>query len=215
MTFRQQIKLVTVSFIIIAIFLSSYFVWRSNQNFQNESRAFTPIVSKGNIQKIIVPTVNPILKIETVSQISPDGTKKLKMKKIHDSDGTLNYVFTVMDGSGANEYALYTTKGQNPENLSIPFNTWSPDNKYLFIQKNDNGALVFKATGEPITSDQAYFDVGDLFTEKVKKVFPELVTGWASPTLLIVNTVKEDKTKGPSFWFEVPSKAIIQLSSQF
>ena len=208
MTRRQQIKLATVSFIIIAIFLSSYFVWRSNQNFQNESRASTP-------PKIIVPSVNPILKIETASQISPDGTKNLKMKKIPDSDGSYAYVFTVTDGSGANEYALYTAKVQNPENLSIPFNTWSPDNKYLFIQKNENGALVFKANGEPIISGKTYYDVGEIFTDKIKNVSPSLVTGWASPTLLIVNTVKEDNIKGPSYWFEVPSKAIMQLSSQF
>ena len=206
MTGRQQIKLATVSFIFIAIFLSSYFVWRSNQNFQNESRASTP-------PKIIIPSVNPISKIETASQISPDGTKNLKMKKTYNSDGTSAFVFTVMDGSGANEHELYIV--QSSDNLSIPFNTWSPDNKYLFIQKNENGALVFKATGEPITSDQTYFDVGDLITDKVKKVIPKVVTGWASPTLLIVNTVKEDNTKGPSFWFEVPSKAILQLSSQF
>lgn len=208
MTRRQQIKLGAVSFIIIAIFLSSYFVWRSNQNFQNESLASTP-------QKIIAPVVNPILKIETASQTSPDGTKNLKMKKIPDSDGSYAFIFTIMDGSSANEHALYTAKVQNPDNLSIPFNTWSPDNKYLFIQKKENGALVFKATGEPITSGQTFFDVGDLFTDKVKKVIPKVVTGWASPTLLIVNTVKEDNTKGPSYWFEVPSQAIIQLSSQF
>lgn len=206
MTKRRQIE--TISFIIIAIFISSYFVWRSNQNFQNQSRASTP-------QKTIAPVINPILRIETSSQTSPDGTKNLKMKKIPDSDGSYAFVFTVMDGSSANEHALYTAKVQNSDNLSIPFNTWSPDNKYLFIQKNDNGALVFNASGEPITGSQPYFDVGELFIEKIKNVSPALITGWASPNLLIVNTVKEDNTKGPSYWFEVPSKAIMQLSSQF
>lgn len=204
MTKRHQIE--TISFIIIAIFISSYFVWRSNQNFQNQSRASTS-------QKTIAPVVNPILRIETSSQTSPDGTKNLKMKKIPDSDGSYAFVFTVMDESSANEHALYTVKSS--ENLSIPFNTWSPDNKYLFIQKNDNGALVFNANGEPITGSQPYFDVGELFIEKIKNVSPALITGWASPTLLIVNTVKEDSSKGPSYWFEVPSKAIMQLSSQF
>ncbi|MBI3954829.1 hypothetical protein HY338_00165 [Candidatus Gottesmanbacteria bacterium] len=208
MTRQQQIKLATVSFIIIAIFSSSFFVWRRNQNFQNRSRASTP-------QKIIIPSLNPVLKIETASQTSPDGTKNLKMKKIPDSDGSYAFIFTVMDGTGANEHALYTAKVQNPENLSIPFNTWSPDNKYLFIQKNENGALVFKANGEPIINDQTFFNVEDIFNDKNKNVIPKIVTGWASPTLLIVNTVKEDKSKGPSYWFEVPSQAIIQLSSQF
>lgn len=206
MTRRQQIKLVTVVFILIAIFLSGFFVWRRTQNFQNESRATSP-------PKIINPIVNLISKTETTSQISPDGTHNLKMKKTHHVDGTSTFIFTVTDGSGENEHELYTI--QSADNFSIPFNTWSPDNKYLFVQKNENGALVFKATGEPIISGQTYFDVGELFSEKVKNVFPRIVTGWASPTLLIVNTVKEDNAKGPSYWFEVPSKAIMQLSSQF
>lgn len=215
MTIRHQIELETLSFISIAIFVGSFFVWRSNQNFQYQLRAVSPIVSEGNTAKIIIPSVNPILKIETASQTTPDGTKKLTMKKTYNSDGTSTFIFAVMDGSGENEYNIYTIKVEASENFSIPFNTWSPDNKYVFIQKNDTGAWVFKANGQPITTDQAYLDVGDLFMAKIKNVVLKEVTGWASPTLLIVNTVKEDTTKGPSYWFEVPSKAIMVLSSRF
>lgn len=215
MTQRHQIKLESVSFILIAVFSASFFVWQSNHNFQQQFYSDTPVIAENTFPKIVAPTLNPILKIDTSSQISPDGTMKLNMKKTHNRDGTLTYLFTVTDGSGGNEHEVYTTKSEGSENLSIPFNTWSPDDKYVFIQKNESGALVFKESGEPIVNDQIYFDVGEIFGEKIKNVTPTLVTGWASETLLIINTQKEDNTKGPSYWFEVPSKAIIQLSSAF
>ncbi|OGG12685.1 hypothetical protein A3D77_04175 [Candidatus Gottesmanbacteria bacterium RIFCSPHIGHO2_02_FULL_39_11] len=215
MTIRHQIEFETVFFLLVAIFLAGFFVWRSNQNLQNNLYAATPIISEGNTPKIIVPTLNPILKIETASQISPDGTKKLTMEKTHNRDKTVSYVFTTSDGDGNNPHEVYTTQLSGSEDLSLPFNTWSPDNKYVFIQKNEDNALVFKATGEPITNTATFFDIQDSFKEKDKKNVPSVTTGWASETLLIVNTIKEDGTKGPSYWFEVPGKAIMQLSSNF
>lgn len=213
MTLRQ-IELETISFVIIAAFISSFFVWRNNQNFQSQFHVVVPIVAGSN-QNVITPASNPILKIDTATQISPDGTKMLIMKTTHNIDGTLTYVISAADGSGANERELYTTKVKGSESMSVPFNAWSPDNKYLFVHKNGNYALVFKATGEPIASNQTYFDVADLFRERNYKDTFSQATGWASPTLLIFNTIKQDGTKGYSYWFEVPSKAIIQLSSEF
>ena len=215
MTIRHQIELETISFVILAAFISSFFVLRSNQNFQQQFHINFPIIAGNSTQNVITPISNPVSKVDTASQISPDGTKMLIMKTTHNIDGTLTYVISAADGSGLNEKQLYTTKVKGSENMSVPFNAWSPDNKYLFVHKNGNDALVFRATGEPIASGQTYFDVGDLFREQNKKDMFSEATGWASETLLIVNTVKADNTKGSSYWFEVPSKAIIQLSSEF
>lgn len=214
MTLRQ-IELETISFVIIAVLLSGFFVWRSNQNFQQQFHLAVPFIANNNTQTAITPISNPILKIDSATQTSPDGTKMLIMKATHNIDGTLTYAFTVADGSGANEREFYSAKVKKSENMGVPFNTWSPDNKYLFIHKNGNNALVFRATGEPISSDQTYFDVSDLFIKQGKKDMPSEVTGWASPTLIIINTVAENNTKGPSYWLEVPTKAIIQLYGQF
>lgn len=214
MTIRHQIELETISFILFAAFLGSFFAWRSNQNNQQHIHLTVPIVENNTTQNIITPTVIPTISVETTSQISPDGTKKLSMKATNNPDGTHSYVFTTADGSGSNEQQIYSTKLNKPETMNIPFNTWSPDNQYVFIQKNGD-ALVFKATGEPITTDQTYLDVQDIFNQQNRKDTYKEVTGWASQTLLIVNTVNPDNTKGSSYWFEVPSKAIIQLSSQF
>ena len=215
MTIKHQIEIETISFIAVAAFLGIFFAWRSNQISRQQPHLAIPIVAENKTQTVIVPNSNPILKIDTASQISPDGTKKLIMKTTHNANGTFTYVFTTTDGSGANNQQLYTTIVKGSENMSIPFNTWSPDNQYLFIQKNGNNVLVFKASGEPIASGQAYFDVPDLFNAQVKKDIFSRATGWASPTLLIINTTTQDNTKGSSYWFEVPTKAIIQLATQF
>lgn len=215
MTTRHIIELEVVPFIIIAAFLSTFLVWQSNKNIQEQFHVSLPILAENKTQTVISPTFNPILKIDSASQVSPDGSKKLVMKTTHNTDGTLTYLFTTTDGLGTNEQQLYTTKIKRPENMSVPFNAWSPDNKYVFIKKNDNDALIFKATGEPIASGEAYLTVLDVFTERIKKDTISDVTGWASPTLLIINTTTLENTKGSSYWFEVPSKAIIQLASQF
>ncbi|MEK7140972.1 MAG: hypothetical protein AAB800_00320 [Patescibacteria group bacterium] len=216
MTITRTLKteLYICSFILIVF--TGFSLWRAkNANPDHLSK----VIIAGETVRTDIPVVtNPILKVDTASQPTPDGKKKLLMEATHKKDNS-TYVFTTSDGSGGNIQPLFTTTVQASasasEGLSIPFNTWSPDNKYLFIQKNDGNAWVFNATGEEIIPGQRYFDVKDLFSAAGRKDTYEVTTGWASPTLLIVNTRTPDDTKGSSYWFEVPSKAIIQLSSQF
>ncbi len=213
MTIPLRLERETIFLTIIAGVFSGYLVWRNTQTYS--TYLTIPFIASNTTQNVIMPVIDPVLKIDTASQISPDGTKKLSMKTTHNTDGTSTYEIATSDGSGANKQQLYTTKLAGSENMSIPFNAWSPDNKYLFVKKNGNNALVFTATGESITKDQVYLDVLDSFTKRGNKDTVKEVTGWASPTLLIFNTAKQDDTFGSSYWFEIPSKAIIQLSSQF
>src|SRR3989338_6775873 len=97
----------------------------------------------------------------------------------------------------------------------------SPDGEKKVIMKvtensgENKSIFVFKATGESLTDTEKYFDAADIFRQKgTGNNFAE-ATGWASETLIIINSKKPDKTKGFSYWFEVPSKAIIQLSTEF
>lgn len=163
-------------------------------------------------------TLVPTPKIETSSQISPDGSKNLAMKMIINNDTSKTYTFTTSDTTTANQQSIYSAILSNTENMSIPFNTWSPDNAYVFVQHmtaSGSGVLVMKANGQPLTGGEQYLDVKPLFTAKITENTYQEVTGWASETLLIVNTKRQDGSKGPSYWFEVPSKAIIQLSTEF
>ena len=72
-----------------------------------------------------------------------------------------------------------------------------------------------------MTASGKYF-VGDLPYLKVKELFtvvhPDLtivdVTGWAAPTLLIINAKSGNETN-MSFWFDVSTHKFIRLSNYF
>ena len=215
MILRYRIILETISFLMIAAIIGSFLVWRENRDFQQKFLATDSLVSANDLSQKIIPTVTSIPKVDFASQTTPDGTKILSMTRTQNSDKTYTYIFSVEDESGDNKKQIYTVTIPVSENMSVPFNAWSPDNQYLFIQKNTDNALVFKASGESITDGQLFFDIKDSFEEKVTTVLPRAITGWAADRLIIVNTFKTDSSIGPSYWFEVPSKAVVKLSSLF
>lgn len=210
MKLTWKLNLEILGCVLLVVAASSFFVWHGN-NSSRPIQLSNPIIAEAEMQN---DTENLVSQVDTASQIAPDGTKKLVMNTSHNKDGSLYYVFTTTDGSGKNEQPLYATTSAT-ESFQLPFNAWSPDDKYLFIEKNNGDALVFNASGEEIIEGQKYLDVENLFTAAGKKDIYKVTTGWASPTLLIVNTSTPENKKGSSYWFEVPSKAIMQLSSGF
>lgn len=213
-TLKRDMEVFICLSAIIAV--SGFSLWRVNRT---NSGQLSNVIVAGYAAPATVPVVsNPVLKTDTASQPTPDGTKKVVMKTTHNTN-SLHYVFTTTDGLGGNIQPLFEETVQASmsatEGMNIPFNAWSPDNKYVFIQKNDGDALVFNGTLEEIVPGQRYLDVKDIFSAGEKKDTYHETTGWASPTFLIINTTAPDMTKGNSYWFEVPSKAIIQLSSSF
>lgn len=167
---------------------------------------------------IVQVAAEPQSKISTSSQISPDGAKNLTMKVMKNSDGTKTYDFLVSDGNGSDEQLVFSKTLDSSASITIPFNTWSPDNKYFFIEENLNNnksVYVFKSMGAEFAEGESYIDVTDIFMKKDTGNNFDLATGWASETLIIINTKKQNDTKGPSYWFEVPTKAVIQLSTEF
>ncbi|OGH18075.1 MAG: hypothetical protein A3F31_04015 [Candidatus Levybacteria bacterium RIFCSPHIGHO2_12_FULL_38_12] len=204
----------TVYVCLLAVFVSSFFVWQSNKDFGKKFFSSVPILA-GSKNTIVSPVPSSTLDIETASQVSPDGTKKLHLKIMHNKDLTKTYIFTVSDSLDKDKKLLFQQTLHESESMGLPFNAWSPDNKFLFIYKNDSNALLFKASGELFTNDQVrYLSVLDIFKEKNKTNRLLEITGWASQDLLIVNTL-DGNNQNSSFWLEIPSKAIIPLASQF
>lgn len=166
-----------------------------------------------------IPTTAPTPTVQTFSQMSPDGNKKVIMTVTQKTDlDNKTYTFTTTDSQSTKQQEIYTTTLPNTESMSIPFNTWSPDDTYLFLQhttKNGSEAFVFRGDGTPVTSTEKYLNATSLFAARNTNTIYKETTGWASETLLIINTVLSHGTQGPSYWFEVPSKAIIQLSTEF
>lgn len=210
-TARHQIELETFFLITIVAAGSLFFVIQKN-NYQPQFSLASGISPVSVPAEIISP------KITLSSQISPDGTKKVIMKATENNDKTKTYDFSTANRDGSNEQFVFTKIIDSSKNMTIPFNTWSPDNQYFFIQENTGDkkhVFIFKATGVSFSDTEKYLDVTDLFKQKnTGNNFSE-ATGWASESLIIVNTTKPNNTKGPSYWFEVPSQAIIQLSTEF
>jgi hypothetical protein len=140
------------------------------------------------------------------------------MKITENPDNTITYDLSAADSNGANQRYFLTKTLNSSKSMTIPFNAWSPDDKYFFIEEkseNSKSVFVFKATGEQFEGGETYLDATDLFNQKQTGNNFDVATGWASESLIIINTTNADNKKGPSYWFEVPSKAIIQLSTEF
>ncbi len=214
-TLRHQLELETLFLVSIAAAVSLFYVISSN-NRQSSSMPIKMPLATNSISALAI--TDPVSKASISSQISPDGTKKVIMKVTRNNDNTATYDFSTTGENDANQQYVFTKTLDLPKSMTIPFNTWSPDNKYFFVQENAGGnksILVFKATGEPFSDAEKYLDVANLFNQKNTGNNFDEATGWASETLIIINTKKADNAKGFSYWFEVPSKIITQLSSEF
>ena len=142
---------------------------------------------------------------------SPDGKLTLTMLEQKNKDTTA-YIFSV---AGKQIFSQTVGAGQT---FFIPHNTWSPDYKYVFLKEGSptqSRYFVLTSSGASITKDSQTLEIAELFAKKYPDYKITDVTGWAAPTLIIVNSAKADSTQGPSFWFEIPSGGFTQLSSHF
>lgn len=210
MTLKRKLELEAIVLVIIAVVVSAVVVV-----YRNIFQSQFSIAPDAPVAQVSVKVVAP--KITTSSQISPDGTKTVIMEATQSADMT-TYNISTVDEDNQSEILVFTQTLKPSDTMTIPFNTWSPNDKYFFVQQkvDDNKSIfVFKADGAEFEPGVTYLDVTDLFKKAdTGNNFSE-ATGWASDTLIIINTIMSDNTKGPSYWFEVPSKAIIRLSSEF
>lgn len=147
---------------------------------------------------------------------SPDGKMNLIMEKVINNE-TSAYSFFVLEISTPSRKLILEKTVPAGSIIEMSPNAWSPDNKYVFIGEispSYRKYLVFNASAEPFSSGEQYIDVVPSFVAKETDYILSEITGWDSPTLLHVYTTTNDGARGPSYWFEVPSKAIIQLASR-
>lgn len=169
------------------------------------------------------PTPIPIEEIITIQEepvtsevLSPDGKMKVVMEETKEGESS-KYSFSVANTETGETKNIYTRIVLPGVNLELSENAWSPDNKYFFITEKSRDMVnyfVFKESGENFNETEQYIDIVPLFVAKNTGFTMSEITGWDSETLLHLYTVKEDNSRGSSFWFEVPSRAIIQLASR-
>lgn len=189
-------------FLVQALHSRQQFISSASFSSQTQQPTDTPMPT---------PTFTPTT--TSVSQISSDGTKKLTMNIISNEDASHRYQLYTVDNSAI----IFSQTLSAGESMDIPFNTWSADNKYFFIEEHKKtgiSVLVFTASGAPFADGESSLDLTGTFRDKIGNTFDQ-ATGWAEDDLIVINTKLTDGTQGPSYWFTVPGKAIIQLSTKF
>ncbi len=173
-----------------------------------------------------IPKKNIVLRAEEAT-ITPEVSSITKLIEASNSDGqyrlvgsselikgSVHYSFRVEDAAENSSLLLFETKAADDETYSIPFNSWSSDNKYLFLQLNNSKGknyYVFKADASLFADGLKYLDVGDYWSQGEREDVIKEVSGWAGPDLLMVYTTKPDGTGSSAYWFMVSSRKFMQV----
>lgn len=157
-----------------------------------------------------IASAEPVSTLDEVH--SADGAHNLITDKTVQSSGNTIYSLYTADIPQTAKNLIYETALPKGESLSVPINSWSPNNKFVFIKEQDSSSssyMVFNASGDKFGDDQ-FIDVGKVFDSKDNGFSLDDVSGWDSDTLLHIDA--SDEKGHAHFWFEVPSEAVIRLA---
>lgn len=185
-----------VSIVVLIVILTVVGVFIAQKPQQTGSSSVSPISALASVPK-------------EAEVKNLDGSRKLIMQEEKSNEGT-TYTFFVSDGDGNNRRVLFSKTGGA---MSIPPNSWAPDNTYVFIKQTEPTTtfFVFKVSGESFAAGDQYLDVASLFATKQPELVFKEVTGWDGVGLIHVTSTTAQGAKGPSFWFDVASKSFLQL----
>ncbi|MEK7070812.1 MAG: hypothetical protein AAB966_03320 [Patescibacteria group bacterium] len=142
-----------------------------------------------------------------------DGSLKIvgKRKTVGENIG---YSFNILDNQNNTNLLLFETVADIGQTFAIPSNSWSSDNKYLFIQKNYLGGkdyYVFKADGSSFGDSKKFLEVGEYWRQSGNKEIIDHVSGWAGADLLVAYTTEPDGTGSKAYWFVIGSRKFMQV----
>ena len=214
MTIKTEVE--TISFIFIASLACVAAIF-----FLDQKKTPTPVHLVVPFADTIfvspTPTSIPIQEsVTTVSQNSPDGKEIVTLKtQRNGSSTTYTITTTAADTNASKVVSSISTASQSA--MTIPFNTFSPNNAYFFLKDDrSDGAhfLVFQTSGENFSTGEKYIDVSQRFAGYTSTYSLADVTGWGDNELLIVNAKSSQGDKA-SFWFVISSGGWIPLSNYF
>lgn len=206
---KRELK--TLLFIILATGICLIFL--TQQSYKIDSRVFSALPDF----LTPTPTIIPPKPIQTTSMDSPDGTKILIMESQERADAISYYLFTSNKIESTRQF-IFSKVENFSHSLSIPYNTWSPDNTYIFLKESTptiNNYYVFSSSGNSFSDGSQFSNIQALFNQHTSDYTILDVTGWAAPNLLIVNTKANKTDTKVSFWFDVVSQSFIQLGTYF
>ena len=164
-----------------------------------------------------VPSPKPSIifnpEVTSISQSSSDGTKTVTVSSSANTNG--NQTYSVSINNGPVIFSKTLTAGNS---LSIPYNTWSPDNTYFFLQENSGNqtqVMVFNGNGQPFANGGEYLDLTGVYNQDITSLAFSKATGWAADNLIIIETNNSSGNESTSYWFGVPGESLTPLSTLF
>ena len=148
---------------------------------------------------------------------SPDGKLALKMTEEKGKEN-VTYVFSILNSGDGSQKEIFRKTVPTSSTMVIPLNTFSPDDRYLFLKEADAGGtsyLVLSVSGAALTKNSQTLEIVSLFNAKYPNYKITDATGWGGVNLVVFNTDKSSGGQGPSFWFEAPGGGFIQLGTRF
>jgi hypothetical protein len=176
-----------------------------------------PLSTSTPVPPPAIPVVEAAQPAELTSVEASDGNMVLNMKQENGKD-TVTYTFLMTDETTGIQKEIFTKTEPIGTTLSVPANTFSSDDKYIFLKETGPSAtdyFVLTSSGAPINQTSQTLDVSGPFVLKYPNYVITDITGWAGPTLLVVNVNKASGAIGPSFWYDVSSHGFILLSDRF
>lgn len=210
---KLQLKIL----ILASLVLASFGVWNVYGFYkERNARVSTPSFPQIQAKSQIAATET---KNKTKITIIPAPNGEVNMNIREETNGALvTEAFTIINQKTGKETQIYKETLAQGNSITVPYNTFSPDNKYVFLQKTEANAtsyFVLRTDGTPMEKDGQILDFLNLFNEKYPDFKVTDVTGWGGMGLIVMNTNKQNGEKGPSFWYDVSGKTFIQLSTRF
>jgi hypothetical protein len=200
---NHRTKIFAVLFVFAFIFGGIYY-WQ-------KSKAVIPVnlppqVSLASVESN-VPTSN---ELETRA---PNGKGSLLVKEVKVAEG-INKIFYYIDEKGARNEFFSKVVPAGLE-LNVPYNTFSPDNSYMFLEeKQGDRSRYFALKTKPDSLPQEVVYFNELFNGKYPELTIESATGWGGMTLVVINAHDTEGSKY-SFWFDASTGRFIALNNRF
>lgn len=195
--------MIKAGIVVLALLVAGTLFWVSRRDFGPE------VVEPKQIEIAVTPAPEQVKEAR-----SGDGKMRLVGSRVKGVDETTSYTFKVVSGTDSSQLLLFSKTVDSGTTMEIPFNSWAPNNKQLFVvEKNGREVnfFVYKAGGGKYADGADYLDVGEYWVKSKNKYEIRTITGWAGDDLLVVKTLEEDGGDGPSFWFVTSSRKFMRL----
>lgn len=172
--------------------------------------ALGPLDLKSGLPKVVEAPA----KVTTTEATNSEGNLKLMGTSRKSMEGGTAYEFKIMDSQKKTELSLYQTIADKGSEMEVPFNSWSPDYKQVFVKTKSPGGenyYLFRADGEVYADGSKYIPIGDYWKEAEMKTEIKTINGWAGDDLLMVYTENDDGSGGPAYWFVTSTRKFTQV----